>query len=63
MVTPLCPSCGLAKGISQMDEDHYVERLQLDEFEFDFENIHKSIDFAYKRRCETHIATWGNGEV
>ena len=44
-----------------MDEDHYVERPQLDDF--DPENIQESIDIAYKRRCETHVATWGNGEI
>ena len=41
-----------------MDEDH----PQLDDF--DLENIiQESIDIAYKRRCETHVATWGNGEI
>lgn len=43
-----------------MDENHYVERPQLDDF--DLGNIHASIDLAYKRKCETHAATWKNGE-
>ena len=44
-----------------MDEDHYVERPQLDDF--DLENIQENIEIAYKRKCETHVATWGNGEI
>lgn len=42
-------------------EDHYIERSQLDQFDWD--NIQEMLDSAYKRQCETEIQTWQDGEI
>jgi len=44
-----------------MDKDHYTERPLLDDF--DLQSIQENIEIAYKRKCSTHVATWGNGKV
>ena len=40
-----------------MDEDHYVERPQLDDY--DPENIQESIDIAYKRKVRNACCNLG----
>jgi hypothetical protein len=44
-----------------MDEDHYVERPVLDDF--DLQSIQYEIDVAFKRQYETHVAIWKDGEI
>ena len=44
-----------------MDEDNYVERPALDEF--DMQLIQEEIELAYKRKCQALIKTWKNGKV
>lgn len=42
-------------------EDHYIERPQLDQFDWD--NIQEMLDSAYKCQCETEIQTWQDGKI
>lgn len=51
----------VAKLRDWMDKDQYVERPQLDDF--DLQSIQDNIDIAYKRKCETHVASWCDGEI
>lgn len=44
-----------------MEEDSYVERPVLDDF--DLQSISHEIDVAFKRQCDTHVAIWRNGEI
>jgi hypothetical protein len=44
-----------------MDEDQYVERPVLEEF--DLQSIHHEIDVAFKRQCDAHVAIWSNGKI
>ncbi|MEK4025761.1 YolD-like family protein [Sporosarcina sp. FSL W7-1283] len=42
-------------------EDDYVERPELDQFDWD--NIQETLDAAYKRKCEAEIQTWKDGKI
>lgn len=44
-----------------MDEDEYIDRPQLNDF--DLQLIQEEIEIAYKSKCETLIKTWKNGKV
>ncbi|PID03754.1 hypothetical protein CSV67_03695 [Sporosarcina sp. P2] len=44
-----------------MDQDHYTERPELNEW--DFQLVQEELELAYKKKCETLVKTWANGLI
>ncbi len=44
-----------------MDEEHYTERPELNEW--DLQAIQEELEVACKRKCEVQIKTWKDGEI
>ena len=42
-------------------EDDYIEQPQLDQFDWD--NIHETLETASMRQCETEIQIWEDGKI
>lgn len=42
-------------------EDDYMERPELDQFDWD--NVQETLDAAYKRNCEAEVQTWEDGKI
>lgn len=42
-------------------EDDYVERPELDQFDWD--NIQQTLEVAHQRQCETEVKTWKDGKI